>query len=75
MNCHDAMPLLELMLDDEATTETTAGVVKHLDRCLTCQGSWADSLKVRQQLRDFRNDIPIPVGFKERLREDRKSVV
>jgi RNA polymerase primary sigma factor len=69
MNCNDAIPLLELMLDDEAGTETSAGVVKHLDLCLTCQGSWADSLQVRQQLRDFRNEIPIPIGFKERLRD------
>jgi RNA polymerase primary sigma factor len=69
MNCLDAIPLLELMLDDQATTETTAGVLKHIDQCLTCHESWADSLKVRQQLRDFRNDIPIPIGFKDRLRD------
>lgn len=47
MNCQDVNPLLELMLDDEAGTETSAGVIKHLDQCLACQGSWADSLKVR----------------------------
>ncbi len=69
MECHDIVPLLELMLDDQAKTETTAGVVQHLDQCLTCQGSWADSLKVRQQLRDFRNDIPVPKGLKDRIRD------
>lgn len=69
MNCQDVNPLPEPMLDDEAGTETTAWAIKHPDQCLTCQGSWADSLKVRQQLRDFRNDIPIPGGFKERLRD------
>ncbi len=69
MDCSDINPLLELMLDDQATTETAAGVVKHLERCLACQGSWADSLQVRQQLRDFRNDIQIPKGFKERIRD------
>ena len=69
MDCNDVTPLLELMLDDQATTETAAGVLQHLDRCLTCQGSWADNLQVRQTLRDFRNDIPIPKGFKERIRD------
>ncbi len=69
MECSDVIPLLELMLDDQTKTETAAGVVQHLDQCLTCQGSWADSLKVRQQLRDFRNDIPVPVGFQGRIRD------
>lgn len=69
MECNDVIPLLELMLDDQAKTETAAGVVQHLDQCLTCQGSWADSLKVRQQLRDFRNDIPVPEGFQGRIRD------
>ncbi len=69
MDCSDVLPLLELMLDDQAQTETTAGVVQHLDQCLTCQGSWADSLKVRQQLRDFRKDIPVPEGFQGRIRD------
>ncbi len=69
MECIDVIPLLELMLDDQTKTETAAGVVQHLDQCLTCQGSWADSLKVRQQLRDFRNDIPVPEGFQGRIRD------
>lgn len=69
MDCSEIIPLLELMLDDQTATETAAGVIQHMDECLTCHQSWADSLKVRQQLRDFRNDIPVPEGFKERLRD------
>lgn len=68
MKCKDAMPLTQLMLDDEGQTETTALLLQHLRECLSCNSEWTDSLSVRDRIRAFGKAIPTPQSLLLRLK-------
>lgn len=68
MRCDDVVPILDLMLDDQAQRETTAAVFRHLDNCLSCHTVWAKSLKVRDRLHSFRDQLRMPSHLAQRVR-------
>lgn len=69
MKCSEIVPMLELMLDDQLQTETTAAVCQHLNECLPCQSTWTNDLTVRQRLHEFRDKIATPETILQRIKE------
>jgi RNA polymerase sigma factor (sigma-70 family) len=69
MRCDEVLPILHLMLDDQAERETTVAVFSHLDSCLDCQTAWTQNLAIRHRLHDFRDHVFIPNGLMQRVRD------
>jgi RNA polymerase primary sigma factor len=67
MNCNEVIPLLQLMIDDQATAESTAAVVQHLKECSPCHSEWTNELSIRQRLHEFRDNIKMSDTLPQRI--------
>jgi RNA polymerase primary sigma factor len=68
MKCDEVLPLLEIMLDDQAESKTNAAVLQHLAGCMECNAVWLENLATRERLHNFRDDIQIPSQLPETIR-------
>jgi len=52
MSCAETIPKLELMADDELTSEQAATILSHIDECASCRDNWYSLLALRQTIKD-----------------------
>jgi RNA polymerase primary sigma factor len=69
MKCDKALPLLDVMLDDQVQTETTMSVFAHVENCPACQSAWTDNLSARERLHSFRDRINLPDSLPQKIRD------
>ena len=67
MSCAEIIPKLELMADDELTSEQTAQVLSHIDACTTCRDNWYEILALRQAIKDHATSFVPSPDFEERV--------
>lgn len=69
MTCAEIILLMDVMLDDQAQSETTVAVLRHMEDCLSCHAIWVGNLTARQKLHSFRDQIQMPASLPTRIRE------
>ena len=63
MSCADTIPKLELMADDELTSEQAATTLSHIDECASCRDQWYGLLALRQAIKDKAASFKPEKGF------------
>lgn len=69
MHCNSVLPRLDLLVDAETETKTSAGVFKHLDSCQSCRSIWTGYLSMQLRVRAFLNSIHASTALRDRIRE------
>lgn len=69
MNCSDALPLIEQMIDDETSAEQNAAVLQHVNQCVSCQSMWTDSLAIKERIRQFKCKVAVPESLMDSVRK------
>src|SRR5581483_7943649 len=54
MNCSEAKPLLEAILQDNGEPADTAKVLQHLNKCSSCQSTWKDNPALDAHLHSYK---------------------
>jgi hypothetical protein len=67
MNCAEIIPKLELMADDELTSEQAAQTLSHIDDCTSCRDNWYGILALRQAIKDRAASFNPPEDFEDSL--------
>ncbi len=67
MSCAEIIPKLELMADDELTSEQAANVLSHIDECAQCRDSWYNILALRQAIKDRAASFTPSADFEEKI--------
>ena len=67
MSCAEIIPKLELMADDELTSEQAAQTLSHIDDCSACRDHWYGILNLRQAIKDRAASFKPSTDFEERL--------
>ncbi|MBS2005441.1 MAG: zf-HC2 domain-containing protein [Cyanobacteria bacterium SZAS TMP-1] len=67
MSCAETIPKLELMADDELTSEQAAQILIHIDECASCRDHWYELLALRQAVKDHAVSFQPSADFEEKL--------
>jgi hypothetical protein len=67
MSCAEIIPKLELMADDELSSEQAAQVLSHIDDCAACRDNWYGIIALRQAIKDRAASFVPPSDFEERV--------
>lgn len=67
MKCEEILSRIELMADDEMSSEHAADVNGHIETCATCRDRWYEILALREAVKDVAATYKPTSGFEERL--------
>ncbi|MBS1994860.1 MAG: sigma-70 family RNA polymerase sigma factor [Cyanobacteria bacterium SZAS LIN-2] len=69
MKCADFLPLIDLLLDDQATSGSNDLLLEHLKNCQSCNTTWTENLAIRERLRGLKAKIRLPESMPQKIRD------
>lgn len=70
-NCEEfnkCMEILELMLDNEASTDQELYVNEHIHKCLVCFEQYELEKQIRELIKNKFSNLPVPEGLATQIR-------
>ena len=67
MSCAEIIPKLELMADDELSSEQAAEVLSHIDDCGSCRDNWYGILNLRKAIKERASSFRPSASFEEKI--------
>src|SRR6516165_4040432 len=68
MHCDSVIEHLDLMVDDQTSTNSTVDVFKHLEACFSCHSVWLGHHSIKSRVRDVLNRIHASSALRQRIK-------